>query len=108
MTTVTIRDFRTSEEKTIEVKVGDYICFKSDIEQSGKIVGFIRSAYGMSIRLENEFGFQGHYEFLTSTLIPDLRESGSDATADDFEDCVEIIRHLQGKEAPNFDKPIFW
>jgi len=28
---------------------------------------------------------------LRETLIPDLRQSGSDATADDFEDCLEVI-----------------
>ena len=31
-------------------------------------------------------------DYLDSVLIPDLRESGSDATADDFEDCSECIR----------------
>jgi hypothetical protein len=31
-------------------------------------------------------------EYLTQTLIPDLRESGSDATADDFETCVRYMR----------------
>lgn len=33
--------------------------------------------------------------FLTETLIPDLRDSGSDGTADDFEDCVEAIESLR-------------
>jgi hypothetical protein len=35
--------------------------------------------------------------YLTRTLIPDLRESGSDATADDFADCVAHIEHLQAE-----------
>ena len=33
--------------------------------------------------------------FLTETLIPDLRDSGSNGTADDFEDCIEAIESLQ-------------
>lgn len=31
--------------------------------------------------------------YLEDTLIPDLRESGSDATADDFEEAVFWIEH---------------
>lgn len=31
-------------------------------------------------------------EYLEGTLIPDLRESGLDATADDFESCVQMMR----------------
>ncbi len=38
--------------------------------------------------------------FLTGTLIPDLREAGSEATADDFEDCVRAIEHLQANQRP--------
>lgn len=30
-------------------------------------------------------------EFLEETLIPDLRESGSDSMADDFEECIYYI-----------------
>ena len=29
--------------------------------------------------------------FLKTTLIPDLRESGTDSIADDFEKCLAII-----------------
>jgi hypothetical protein len=32
--------------------------------------------------------------YLRGKLIPDLRESGSDATADDFEDAAEFIEIL--------------
>lgn len=35
--------------------------------------------------------------YLEETLIPDLRESGHDATADDFERCVEMIRERDEK-----------
>jgi hypothetical protein len=31
-------------------------------------------------------------EYLTSTLIPDLRESGRDATADDFRTCILLVK----------------
>lgn len=34
-------------------------------------------------------------EYLQTTLIPDLRESGRDATADDFDDCIQIIEDLE-------------
>lgn len=30
-------------------------------------------------------------EYLQETLIPDLRESGKDATADDFETCIKFM-----------------
>jgi hypothetical protein len=33
-------------------------------------------------------------DFLTSTLIPDLRESGKEYTADDFKKAVTIIEQL--------------
>ena len=35
-----------------------------------------------------------HIEYLTETLIPDLRASGMEATADDFQTCVDMIREL--------------
>lgn len=34
-----------------------------------------------------DFGF-----YLVHTLIPDLRESGRDATADDFQTCAEYLK----------------
>lgn len=37
-----------------------------------------------------------HLAFLSDTLVPDLRESGADATADDFEQCMRIINELKG------------
>ena len=39
-----------------------------------------------------------HLAFLEGTLIPDLRESGADATADDFETCTRMIHELKGGE----------
>lgn len=35
-----------------------------------------------------------HIEYLTETLIPDLRASGMDATAEDFQTCADMIREL--------------
>lgn len=61
-----------------------------------------------TFKTSNGQTIEGHIEFLTETLIPDLRLSGSDATADDFEDCVEIIRHLQDKQANETPDSIFW
>ena len=36
-------------------------------------------------------------DFLKSTLIPDLRESGKEYTADDFKKAVTIIEQLSGE-----------
>jgi hypothetical protein len=35
-----------------------------------------------------------HVDFLKETLIPDLHESGYEATADDFTVCVNMIGFL--------------
>lgn len=42
---------------------------------------------------ESDLGTEviSHCQYLTGTLIPDLRTSGSEATAIDFERCVELI-----------------
>ena len=45
----------------VEVKIGDWVGFKSDIEQSGKIVAIKQTYYGTSLTLENECGFSGDY-----------------------------------------------
>ena len=45
-----------------EVKIGDYVGFKSDIEQWGKIVDIKRTvSFGVSLVLENVNGFSGDY-----------------------------------------------
>ncbi len=44
-----------------EVTVGDVVCFKSDIEQSGVIVEIKSSYMGPSLVLENKYGFHGGY-----------------------------------------------
>jgi len=43
------------------VKIGDYVGFKSDIEQSGKIVDIKKTYFGTSLTLENQNGFSGDY-----------------------------------------------
>ena len=42
----------------VEVKVGDYVCFKSDIEQSGKITKI--SGNVLTLFRDDE-GFEGDY-----------------------------------------------
>ena len=44
-----------------EVTVGDVVCFKSDIEQSGVIVEIKQSYSGRALVLENKYGFSGDY-----------------------------------------------
>lgn len=39
---------------------------------------------------------QAHVDYLRETLIPDLRDSGSDFMADDFQRCLDIIASLTG------------
>jgi hypothetical protein len=43
------------------VTIGDYVGFKSDIEQSGKIVDIKKTYFGTSLTLENKSGFHGDY-----------------------------------------------
>jgi hypothetical protein len=57
-----------------EVTVGDVVCFKSDIEQSGVIVEIKQSYMGHSLVLENKYGFHGDYiggETITTELARD-------------------------------------
>ena len=43
------------------VNIGDWVCFKSDIEQSGKIVEIKKTYSGTRLVLENTSGFSGDY-----------------------------------------------
>lgn len=52
-----VTDCRTAPETQTAVKIGDHVCFKCDIEQSGKITAID----GDRLTLENEYGFQGAY-----------------------------------------------
>lgn len=49
------------DDTEVEVKVGDYVGFKSDIEQYGKIEKIMSDYRGVSLRLSNVNGFEGHY-----------------------------------------------
>jgi hypothetical protein len=47
--------------KSIMVKVGDNVAFKSDIEQWAKIIEIKKTYMGVALVLENKHGFQGEY-----------------------------------------------
>ena len=56
------------------VKIGDWVSFKADIEQSGKIVAIKQTYAGTSLTLENTSGFHGDYiggETITTELASD-------------------------------------
>ena len=58
----------------VTVNIGDWVCFKSDIEQSGKIVAIKTSYMGASLTLENLQGFSGDYiggDTITTELARD-------------------------------------
>ena len=62
-----------------EVQVGDWVGFKSDIEQSGKIVEIKSSYMGASLVLENTSGFSGGYiggDTITTELARDCWVEG--------------------------------
>jgi len=44
-----------------QIKVGDWVCFKADVEQSGQVVAIKKSYMGTALTLENENGFHGGY-----------------------------------------------
>lgn len=43
------------------VEAGDYVGFKCDIEQSGRIEKIVRGRHGVELHLVNEDGFEGGY-----------------------------------------------
>jgi len=56
------------------VTIGDVVCFKCDIEQSGVIVDIKKTYAGMSLTLESKYGFEGGYiggETITTELARD-------------------------------------
>jgi hypothetical protein len=58
------------------VKVGDYVCFKSDYEQTGKVIEIRKNIFGtVELVLTNDSGFGGDY----------LR--GADTTVELASDC---------------------
>ena len=56
------------------VTVGDVVCFKSDIEQSGVITAIKKTYVGTSLTLESKYGFYGDYiggQTITTELARD-------------------------------------
>jgi len=56
------------------VTIGDSVCFKSDVEQSGRIVDIKTSYMGASLTLESQYGFHGDYiggQTITTELARD-------------------------------------
>ena len=43
------------------VRIGDVVCFKSDIEQSGTVVDIKKTYMGTSLVLQRDYGFEGGY-----------------------------------------------
>lgn len=52
------------------VEVGDWVCFKCDIEQGGRITRIV----GNRLTLENENGFDGEYIGGEYTTVVDARD----------------------------------
>ena len=67
----------------VEVKVGDNVAFKSDIEQWAKIIEIKKTYMGVALVLENKHGFQGEYICLlyTSPSPRDVEESRMPSSA---------------------------
>jgi hypothetical protein len=62
-----------------EVTVGDVVCFKSDIEQSGVITAIKKTYAGVSLVLESKYGFHGDYiggQEITTELARDCWVEG--------------------------------
>jgi hypothetical protein len=58
----------------VEVKVGDNVAFKSDIEQWAKIIEIKKTYAGVALVLENIHGFSGDYiggDTITTVLARD-------------------------------------
>ena len=58
----------------VEVKVGDNVAFKSDVEQWAKIIEIKKTYAGVALVLENKHGFSGDYiggETITTQLARD-------------------------------------
>ena len=58
----------------VEVKVGDNVAFKSDVEQWARIIEIKKTYAGVALVLENKHGFSGDYiggETITTQLARD-------------------------------------
>ena len=63
--------FKNSDDEKVTVKVGDYVCFKSDTEQTGKVTAIRSSGYGKyMLTVEDPDGFPGDYlRYATTTVV---------------------------------------
>ena len=52
---------QTAKVEGNTVKVGDYVCFKSDVEQCGKIVEIKRGFGDTLVLFKDGHGFEGDY-----------------------------------------------
>lgn len=43
------------------VRVGDYVCFKSDVEQCGQVVSILSTMRGHTLTVSSKYGFSGEY-----------------------------------------------
>jgi hypothetical protein len=62
-----------------QVTVGDVVCFKSDVEQSGVITAIKKTYAGTSLTLESKYGFSGDYiggQTVTTELARDCWVEG--------------------------------
>jgi len=65
---------KTTMVHDVEVKVGDNVAFKSDIEQWAKIIEIKKTYAGVALVLEKKHGFSGDYiggETITTVLARD-------------------------------------
>jgi len=52
---------KTTQVEGQTVTIGDWVGFKSDIEQGGQIIDIRRGPCGTELVLKNENGFEGDY-----------------------------------------------
>jgi len=85
--------------KTIALKVGKPVStVKSHLLAASRKLGVTNRNQLLVrwLRREEEQDMK-FVEFLETTLIVDLKDTGMDATAEDFEECCHIIRRLYGQ-----------
>ena len=68
---------------------------------SSKIIEWVESVT-KGTRMNPAQSFSDFREFLSETLIPDLRESGMDSTADDFESAVKYLTYGRDRNYPKW------
>jgi hypothetical protein len=68
----------SSKFELVEVKIGDWVGFKSDYEQSGEIVAIKKVDRGWSVgwqlTLRNEHGFGGEYLRYATECVMDAED----------------------------------